>query len=308
MKVNRRDFLRSTAIATGSVAALSLLKRPTEVFAAATTNGRSNGMAALSDTTRCVGCRRCEAACNWVNRLQAPAIPFEDRSVFKDQRRTEPEAFTVVNRYESPDLVKPVYRKIQCMHCAEPACATACLVGALKKTPEGAVIYDENLCIGCRYCMTACPFYIPTFEYFDATSPAIRKCTMCYNRIHQGQKPACAEACPVDAITFGKRSDILNVARDRIRKEPQRYIDYVYGEHEAGGTDWLYISGVPFGQLGLPEDLGTTPFIEYTQGFLSVVPLVLIAWPAIFGGIYTWTKRNEQLADAAKPEKGDLKR
>lgn len=309
MKVNRRDFLKKgTAALGGSLLLGSLVANPTKALAAAYVSHQSDGLAVLSDTTRCVGCRRCEAACNKANNLPAPAIPFEDPSVFGEKRRTDAQAYTVVNRYENPKWVKPVYRKKQCMHCAEPACVSACLVAALRKTPEGAVIYNEDICIGCRYCMTACPFYIPAFDYFDATSPAIRKCTMCYHRISRGIIPACAEACPVEAITFGKRHELIRIARDRIRAEPDRYIDHIYGEHEVGGTDWLYISGVPFEELDLPTDVGTTPYPEFTKEFLSAVPLVLVVWPALFSGFYAWTKRRQQIAEAANREKEDSER
>jgi len=311
MQIDRRDFLKKgTAAIGGSLLLGGLIAKPTKVFAAQDASNRPDGLAMLTDSTRCIGCRRCEAACNEANNLPAPEIPFEDRYVFEEKRRTEAQAYTVVNRYENPKWKRPVYRKIQCNHCAEPACASACLVGALKKSPEGPVIYYENLCIGCRYCMTACPFYIPAFEYFDVGSPAIRKCTMCNHRISEGLIPACAEVCPVEAITFGKRSELIKIARDRIRSEPDKYIDHIYGEHEVGGTDWLYVSGVPFEELGLPTDVGTTPYPTFTQEFLSAVPLVLVAWPALFGGFYAWTKRRQQIAEAeaTNREKEDRQR
>ena len=309
MEINRRQFLKGTAAVGGSFVVWSLVGNPSKVFAQ-DIGGRPDRFGMLSDLTRCIGCRRCEAACNKANNLPAPTITFEDPSVFEEKRRTDAQAYTVVNRYQDPKWGKPIYRKEQCMHCAEPACASACLVGALKKTPEGAVIWDENLCLGCRYCMTACPFRIPTFEYFDAGSPAIQKCTMCYHRISEGIIPGCAEACPVEAITFGKRSELIKLARDRIRSEPDRYIDHIYGEHEVGGTDWLYVSGVPFEELGLPTDVGTTPYPEFTREFLSAVPLVLVAWPALFGGFYAWTKRRQQIAEAeaTNREKEDTQR
>ena len=311
MQINRRSFLKKGTVAIGSSLLLgSLVTNPSKVFAAQDVSNRPDGFAMLSDSTRCVGCRRCEAACNKVNNLPAPKIPFEDPSVFEKKRRTEAQVYTVVNRYENLKRGELVYRKIQCMHCAEPACVSACLVAALKKTSEGAVIWDENLCIGCRYCMTACPFNILTFEYFDAGSPAIQKCTMCYHRISKGIIPGCAEACPVEAITFGKRSELIKLARDRIREEPDKYIDHIYGEHEVGGTDWLYVSGVPFEELDLPMDVGTTPYPEFTKEFLAAVPLVLVVWPALLGGFYAWTRRREQVAEteAMNRDKEDTER
>jgi len=304
MKINRRDFLKSAAAAGGSLVLGGIITSPAKAFDAQGAAPRPDGLAMLTDTTRCIGCRRCEAACNEANNLPAPEIPFEDRYVFEEKRRTEAQAYTVVNRYEDPAWKKPVYRKLQCNHCAEPACASACLVGALKKSPEGPVIYYENLCIGCRYCMTACPYYIPAFEYFDAGSPAIRKCTMCYHRISEGLAPACASVCPEKAVVFGKRSELITLARDRIRGEPDRYIDHIYGEHEVGGTDWLYIAGVPFEQLDLPTNLGTTAYPEFTREFLSAVPLVLIAWPALFGGVYAWMKHRELGTRAGSTDQG----
>lgn len=299
MKINRRGFLKSAAATGGSLLAWSLMSSPAEVLATGDASNRPDRFAMLSDCTRCVGCRRCESACNRVNNLPPPEISFEDVSVLRGERRTTPGVYTVVNRYMKPKWKNPVNRKIQCMHCAEPACASACLVGALQKTPEGAVIYNENVCIGCRYCMTACPFNIPTFEYFDAGSPAIQKCFMCYHsRISKGLIPGCAEACPVEAITFGKRNELIKIVRDRIRSAPDRYIDHIYGENEVGGTDWLYISGVPFAELDLPQDAGTTPYPQLTKEFLSAVPLVLVVWPALFGGFYGWMRRREQIAEA----------
>ena len=294
MQISRRHFLKTAAAIGGSTLAGSLVAARPAQASAATIIDRPDGYAMLTDTTRCVGCRRCEAACNRVNKLPAPKSSFEDPSVFEETRRTTAEAYTVVNRYENLQWEKPVFRKVQCMHCAEPACASACLVGALKKTEEGSVVWDEKLCMGCRYCMTACPFYVPAFEYFDAGSPAIRKCTMCYQRTAKGIAPACAEACPVEATVFGKRNDLLRIARERIAGQPGKYVDHIYGESEAGGTDWLYLAGVSFEQLGLPGNVGTTPFPELTKDFLSMVPLVLIVWPALLGGFYAWTKTRQQ--------------
>ena len=293
MRMNRRDFVK----AGGSLVALSLMGTRVAQAGTHSFTGYPDRYGMLSDLTRCIGCRRCEAACNKANNLPEPKTPFDTTSVFEEKRRpyvADVQSYTVVNRFEVDG--KEVFRKVQCMHCEEPACVSACLVGALKKSPEGPVTWNEKVCIGCRYCITACPFYVPAFEYSSAFDPRIQKCFMCHQRITKGLVPACAEACPVEAITFGKRSSLLKLARTRIWGEPDKYIDHVYGEREAGGTGWLYISGVPFSKLDFPMDLGTTSFPELTKDFLSMVNLTLISWPAIFGGIYLMTKdRNKKL-------------
>jgi len=306
MEVNRRQFLRGAAATGGTLLIWNLFSNPTKAFAR-DFSGQPDRFGMLTDLTRCIGCRRCEAACKEANKLPPLQIPLDDPSAFEEKRELDAETYTVVNRYQDTKTGKTVYRKVQCNHCTEPACASACLVKALTKSPEGPVIYDESLCIGCRYCMTACPFYIPTFEYFDAVSPAIQKCFMCYHRISEGHIPGCAQACPVEAITFGKRSELLKLARDRIRSETDRYIDHIYGEQEVGGTDWLYISGVPFEELDFPSNLGTTAYPQLTKEFLSAVPLVLVVWPALLGGFYLFSKRREQIAEneVSDPEKED---
>ncbi len=280
-RISRRGFLKGSAAVGGSLFIWSSLGNPMKAFAQ-DLSGWPDRYGMLTDLTRCNGCRRCEAACNKANDLPPPEISFEDKSVFEEKRRPDTKSYTVVNRYADPKTGEPIYRKVQCNHCAEPACASACLVGALKKSPEGPVLYNEGVCVGCRYCMTACPFYIPAFEYFNAGSPAIQKCFMCYHvRISKGEVPACATECPVEAITFGKRSELLKLARDRISREPDKYFDHIYGEHEVGGTDWLYISGAPFEELDFLGDLGTTPYAELTRDFLSAGRLSVVIWPAL---------------------------
>ncbi len=294
MKMNRRDFVK----AGGSLVALSLMGAREGRAGTHNFEGYPDRYGMLTDLTRCIGCRRCEAACNKANNLPEPKTPFDTTSVFEETRRpyvADVQSYTVVNRFEVDG--KEVFRKVQCMHCEEPACVSACLVGALKKSPEGPVTWNEKVCIGCRYCIAACPFYVPAFEYSSAFDPKIQKCFMCYQRITKGIVPACAEACPVEAITFGKRSSLLKLAKTRIWGEPDKYIDHVYGEREAGGTGWLYISGVPFSKLDFPMDLGTNPFPEYTKDFLAMVNLTLVSWPAIFGGIYLMTKDRDKKHD-----------
>lgn len=261
--------------------------------------GYPGSMGVLHDIVRCVGCRSCEAACNAVNQLPPPEISFKDLTVLDRKRRTTPPEYTVVNRYDTGGAgSKPVYRKNQCNHCLEPACASACFVKAFDKTAEGAVVYDASVCVGCRYCMIACPFEIPTYEYDKALAPRITKCTLCHPRILEGKLPGCVESCPTEALTFGKREDLLKIARDRIRKNPDIYIDSIYGENEMGGTSWLYISNVPFRELGMREDLGVTPAPALTAGALGAVPIVVGLWPVLLTGIYAISQRKDKVAEA----------
>jgi Fe-S-cluster-containing dehydrogenase component len=303
MKMNRRDFMKAVITIGGS----SLIGISGKAFAKEDFSDQPNRCGVLTDLTLCVGCRACEAACNDVNKLPDPKISFDDQSVFKEERRPDWRAYTVVNQYpNSKEKETPVFRKVQCFHCNEPACASACLVGAIKKTPEGAVLYDESVCIGCRYCMAACPFSIPAYDYYSATSPKLVKCTMCYKRISRGEAPACVEACSEKVHTFGKRKELIRLGRERIIKNPDKYVDHIYGEHEAGGTSWMYISGVPFEQAGFPTNIPNVPYLTFTSGFLGAVPLVLTLWPALLGGFYIFTKSHEQKGEleAQKSEKG----
>jgi len=297
MSVSRRRFLTwmggaSLATAVGQKAYAGTTKE---------FEGYPDSLGVLHDTTLCVGCRRCEEACNKVNDLPAPDVSFRDESVLNQERRTTAKAYTVVNKYADADRPGGVtFRKLQCNHCKEPACASACFVKAFKKTPEGAVVYDASVCVGCRYCMVACPFNIPAYEYEKVLDPKIMKCTMCHPRILEGKIPGCVEACPVEALSFGKREDLIKIARDRIRKYPEKYVDHIYGEYEMGGTNWLYITGTPYEEIGMREDLGTTSAPELTAGALGAVPIVVGLWPVLLTGIWAMTQRREKISSEEK--------
>ncbi len=277
MNVNRRDFMKFAGL-TGC-ALLAGAPRRSE---AAVVDGEFVGM--LIDTTKCIGCRSCEEACNEVNGLPKPAVSFSSEAVFEKRRDTSPGEFTVVNRFpdkKEPD--KPIFARRQCMHCAQPACASACLCRAMEKTPEGPVIYHKDRCMGCRYCMISCPFDIPKFEY-NSASPYVRKCIGCFERVKKGEQPACSAACPTGASLFGKRRDLVEEAKRRIYQHPDQYYPHIYGEREVGGTGYMFLSAVPFEKLGFRTDLGTEAYPELTHGFLHSVPSVDILWPAVLFG------------------------
>ena len=294
MGITRRRFLTWLGAAAGTQIACPDMARTagTQTF-----SGYPESFGVLHDITRCIGCRRCEAACQRVNELPAPKVPFEELSVLSESRRPDAAAFTVVNRFGTPE--KPVYVKRQCNHCLEPACASACFVNAFKKDRTGAVSYNANVCVGCRYCMIACPFNIPAYEYNEAFTPRVRKCTLCQPRIEKGQLPGCVESCPKEALTFGKRNALIEMARERILRHPDQYIHHIYGEHEMGGTSWLYLSEVSFSQAGMREDLGTAPAASYTAGPLGAVPIVVGLWPVLLTGIYAIGKRKDKIAQEA---------
>lgn len=228
----------------------------------------------LVDTTRCVGCRTCEWSC--ADSHGDSGVEYQDDVDFSVVRLTSDHQWTVVNEYETD--IGPVYVKRQCMHCLMPACASACLTRAMHKTPEGPVAWTEDRCMGCRFCMLSCPFDVPKFEY-DSPVPRIQKCTMCWDRVSEGGVPACVENCPTEALTFGRRSELLDEARERIYTAPDTYVHEIYGEQEAGGTGYLYLAGVPFDQLGFRTDIARAPYPTYTREFLYAVPVVLTLVP-----------------------------
>ncbi len=293
MTLTRRTFLKTA----GAAGAVGIVGAP-----AAAAVARA-GRGVLVDATLCVGCRGCEAACAEANLLPEPAGVGGD-TVFDRLRNTDASAFTVVNRASEPGPQGDTrYAKSQCLHCLDPACASACPVRALEKTPEGPVVYHRNRCMGCRYCMVACPFGVPKYEY-DKALPYVRKCTFCAGRQAEGKQPACTEVCPSGALMFGERAELLETARTRIYQNPDRYSRHVYGEHEAGGTSWLYISDVPFDSLGLPSGVRHSSYPELTQGALSAVPMVMTLWPPLLMGLYTFS-RNRREPGAAGDGKED---
>jgi Fe-S-cluster-containing dehydrogenase component len=234
----------------------------------------------LVDTTRCIGCRSCERACSVANNLPVPDV--EKDGALAQVRDTSDHQWTVVNRFETSK--GEIFVKKQCMHCWQPACGAACLTNAMYKTRTGPVIWRPGKCMGCRFCMISCPFDIPKFEY-NSWNPKIQKCSMCAERLEQGKKPACVEACPTDALMFSSKRQLMEVARVRIYNHPERYVHKIYGEYEVGGTGWLYLSAAPFEEIGFRTDLGTTPYPEYTKPFLYGVPLALFGLPALLLGL-----------------------
>ncbi len=241
--------------------------------------------AILVDITKCIGCRRCEEACKQIH-----GFPMETEPTLS------PTALTVVE--ERGDR----FVRRFCMNCQDPACASACLVGALKKTALGPVTYDATKCIGCRYCLVACPFNVPRYEWTKLV-PYVKKCDMCGERVAKGGVPACVEACPVQASIFGTRDEMLEEAQKRILENPA-YLKHIYGSEEAGGTSVLFLSDVPFEKLGFVA-APRQPLPTLTANALSDSPTVVLMGGALLSGLYWITQRRAEVARAKKQEKSE---
>ncbi|MDQ7820394.1 MAG: 4Fe-4S dicluster domain-containing protein [Armatimonadota bacterium] len=286
MALTRRQFLHLAAASAVGVTVLSPTRPATARRRAAPAVG------VLVDVARCVGCRSCEMACKRYH-------GFPER----ESSDLGPTAWTYIR-------VRPLRQprshlnlgdagadrrtyKVQCMHCLEPACASACPVAALRKTPEGPVVYDASRCLGCRYCMLACPFQVPRFEW-DRPLPRIQKCNLCAERLARGEPPACVEACPMRALQVGPREAILAEAARRIAESPDRYVPAIYGAEEAGGTSWLYVSDVPFEELGFPVVV-REPLPAYTWKALGKVPTLVIVIGATLSALEFFLRRRINL-------------
>ena len=245
--------------------------------------------AILIDVTRCNGCETCVLACKQENGLGPDKLRPGQQAV----DGLSSTRFTTILRRPGGHFVRHM-----CRHCQEPACASVCLVGAMQKTPEGPVIYDSELCMGCRYCLMACPYGIPRYEW-DEAAPLVRKCTMCYGRQQTGKGPACVEACPQDALHFGRREDLLSEARRRIEAKPKTYVPHVYGEKEVGGTSVLYVSDIPLDFLGMGGSPGQESLPELTWASLKKVPSAVVVVGGVMGGVHWIIRRRMALAAQA---------
>ncbi len=259
-----------------------------------TPTGTKEPFAILTDTTLCTGCETCVHACKSTYKLGRDRA-WRWKTKIDDLSSTR---FTTIIRRPGGKFVRQ-----QCRHCAQPACASACIVGALHKTDIGPVVYDENRCMGCRYCMMACPYGIPRYSW-EAQVPLVRKCILCYDRIRTGGQPACTEACPYKATIFGPRDQLIAEAHRRFAANPGKYYPReapkIYGEHEVGGTCVLYISNVSLDFLGWRPNLGDEPLPALTWAALSKVPPIVLGVAGLMSGVYWFIGRRMKIhAEAA---------
>jgi len=240
----------------------------------------------LIDASRCIDCRSCLVACSVQNN-----VPMEHTRIWINETGVQG-TFPDLERYSAP---------FHCMHCVDPSCVSACTVGALQQNKDGIVVYDNDRCIGCRYCMYACPFEVPNFEW-EQQLALIVKCDLCVDRVEGGDQPACAATCPTQAIVFGKREDMLDEAHNRIKEHPERYIDHIYGEYENGGTSTFYVSPVPFDELGFPAAKEGESSAHFNRLVTHGTPTVAAGVAIGATGIYLAIKRQGEDNKIAEKE------
>ncbi len=274
MILDRRTFLKSM-LASGALAAL-----PSQTEARGRKTIPTGAVGMLCDSARCIGCRACVSACKKANDLPAEDIDFSG-GYYDAPRDLSDKTKTIVKLSLAGE--EPTYVKRQCMHCVDPGCVSACILGAMNKDENGIVGYDPERCIGCRYCQVACPFNVPKFQWESAT-PLIVKCELCRHLIGDDRIPACCEACPREAVIYGPYESLLHEAWRRLDEHPERYMHHVFGEHEAGGTQVLHLApaDLDFQDLGFPvlggepvPQLGETIQHGVYRGF--VTPVILYA-------------------------------
>ncbi len=277
LRLSRRRFLQMCAPALGGLALLTA--GPISARASSDTDP-ADVPGLLFDVSRCVGCGNCQRCCDVANDLPCAR-----------QTQLDAETYTIIEERQ-PVAGMTRYVKRGCMHCLEPGCVAACPVAALHKTAEGLVLADTSKCIGCRYCQYACPFSIPKFEW-ENTLGVMRKCTGCTDRIAKGERPACSAGCPTGALKAGTRGDLLQEAHARIGAHPDQYVPRVYGEFEAGGTSRLYISDVPFEELGFAK-VDTTPVSKYSTPIVTRTPTIALSVAAVSTVTYAVLRRRER--------------
>ena len=292
MNGSRRSFLKGLACAGATAAGTALPAAASEAKKAP-----ENAVGMLYDTTRCIGCKACVVACAEANDLEPDN---RQEQIYQSPDRLNDRTKNIIKLYN--DGERRSYMKQQCMHCIDPSCVNACMIGSYQKREYGIVTWDPEKCIGCRYCQLACPYEIPKFEW-DKKAPRLIKCELCNHRLAKGLEPACCEVCPREAVIYGRYTDLLEEAHRRIKEHPGRYIDHVYGEHEAGGTQVLYLSHVPFEDIGLPDYNAertagqTTRMVQHGiyKGFIAPVALY-----AVLGTVMMRNRKRDREAEEAQ--------
>jgi Fe-S-cluster-containing dehydrogenase component len=290
-KQSRRSFLKTLGLGGAALAGL----RTNALASEQAVNNDALGM--LYDATICVGCKACMAACKRVNgdygSLAYERASFDPDGLWDAPQDLSGSTRTLIKLYKQSDK-EWSYVKYSCMHCQKPSCVSVCPVSAMTRDKvTGVVDYNKDTCIGCRYCQVGCSFNIPRFQW-EKTLPQIVKCDLCVNtNLREKGVTGCAEVCPVGAISFGKRKELLDIAHRRLQDNPGRYIHHVYGEHEIGGTNHLYLSAVPFHKLGLPIVPEKAP-AEFSEKIQHTIYKGFVAPVALYGTLCFVALKNQK--------------
>lgn len=305
--MDRRSLFKSLAAAAAGATVLEA--KPAEASRERPV-APADAVGLLYDATRCVGCKACVVKCREVNDLP-PATDAD--GLFDQQTELNCTTKTVIQLHQERDaqsgaVTEQSFAKRQCMHCIDPACVSACMIGALQKRDFGVVTWEADTCVGCRYCQVACPFNVPKFEW-DVAAPKLVKCELCVHRLKEGKQPGCTEVCPAGAVVFGKVEDLKQEAHRRIDAAPAgTYLPKVYGEFDAGGTQVLYVSHVPFEKLGLP-DLGTqgVPHLSESvqHGIYQGMATPAVLYAAVGAIIWRNKRKEEQAQTQARGHDGE---
>jgi formate dehydrogenase iron-sulfur subunit len=274
MKLSRRELLQ----ATGATAGLALFL-PSKLTTPARDDSPENlsDIAMLIDVSRCIGCWWCYAACKNYNNLPETIEPEKE-----DPPELAEDTWTTLYTFQDEDGVWGA-RKHACMHCKEASCELVCPTGAISHN-GAAVVIDQEWCIGCGYCVQACPFGVPHKDEHTGTA---RKCTFCTGRIENGEIPACADACPTGAIEFGTRDSLLQEAKARVNalKDSGYPNANLYGETESGGLHVMYVLTDSPSEQGLPEEprvATNNTWVKWVSGVIAGVIVAAVPFWFIF--------------------------
>lgn len=339
MALNRRDFLKLATVdgAVGAAAAggtmlaadtasAQLLQRPPRPMP-------EEAVGLLYDSTLCIGCRACQVACKRANGMPID-IPetYEawNGGTWDTPTDLSGDTLTVIQVYQDGTMeVKDretdgfAFIKRQCMHCTDASCISVCPVSAMTKDPvTGVVTHHPDRCIGCRYCVLACPFGVPRYE-FDNPFGQIQKCQLCTN-VPDRDIPACADVCPTGATLYGRTTDLQQEAERRLGMAPgetyqfprgalgddrasheapiAHYQSAVYGEQILGGTQVRMLAGVPFADLGMPHDVPDYSYASITEGIQHTLYKYFIAPAVLLAGLVYFAYKN---ARSHRPEDWD---
>jgi Fe-S-cluster-containing dehydrogenase component len=297
MELNRRELLRRAVLGGGAASVGAVPAAADELFDRPAKEMPPKAVGMLYDSTLCVGCRACVAACKQANGMPAEtpaALAGWNEGTWDAAEDISGKTLNVIRVFRDGKMsVKDretdgyAFVKRHCLHCVDPSCVSVCPVSAMRKDPEtGIVSYNPDACIGCRYCVYGCPFGVPQFDYSDPFG-RINKCQMCAHLQAKGEIPACCDVCPTGASLFGP-VDLLHAESERrLALAPGAVYDYprgdirqhrpvntraaaeykkdVYGRTEVGGTQVRYLAAVPFVKLGLPK-LPSRSFARLSEG------------------------------------------